>query len=107
MRFLLLGLGLVVLMTLLALFWQQDERFLDSYAGVETGMTLRQADKILDANDWTRLAERNPGRMRLLCGSGRAVVFVARAEIGAELVLHTDEDCTVSKIVKRRRGLGS
>lgn len=95
--------GLAALVGLLSLFWAKNDRETESYAGVRLGMTLKRADVLLDRERWTRLNGGMVWANQLLCGEGQALTYLDKSNPGFALVLHTDDDCQITKILRRTR----
>ena len=110
MRALALGIVLASLCAFLAHYWIIADREFDSYAGVETGMELADARRILSANGWLAFTARGDS-MRVSstrhrqCGNGFATLFVEGKSPDYTLVLHTNDDCEITKILRRTRHL--
>jgi hypothetical protein len=81
------------------------DREFDEYAGVEVGMPLSRARDTLEDTGWLRM---RPPAARVQdqskdCGAGNAQTFVKGKRPEYALVLTTDDDCAVTKIVRRTR----
>lgn len=110
MRVLALGIVLAGLCAYLAHYWIIADREFDSYAGVETGMKLAKAKRTLKAKGWRTfdggsVSKPLIGRRLRVCGEGYATLFIEGQSPDYTLVLHTNDDCEITKIQRRTRHL--
>ena len=103
MRLLALALVLSTVCGFAAFFWKSADEEFDSYTGVSVGMTLARAHVVLKQEGWVRLPSRTRGHRNAVyhCGEGDASHWTDANNLGYSLVLYTDDDCELTKIVRR------
>jgi len=107
LRSLLLGLALAALATFLSWYWVVADRDFERYAGIEVGMTQKLANLTLESKGWRSLGiyrGAEPGVVGR-CGPGEALVFVEGTSPDYTLIIHTDDECIVTRITRRARTL--
>jgi hypothetical protein len=108
MRVLVLTLILASLAVIMSRAWRADQRDVESFVGVEKGMTLTEAKGSLTSAGWryARYRGRSFSSLsdRAFCGDGQPHVFLhmTRQE---DLLLYANENCSVSRILRRKRSL--
>ncbi|MEO1647659.1 MAG: hypothetical protein AAFR32_02450, partial [Pseudomonadota bacterium] len=103
MRALLISLALAALIVFASRNWVIDDRELESFAGVEIGMSRERAESILERNGWQKLVDATYTDYHLICGPGNADHYSRPSNLDSTLVIHTNDRCAVSRIVRRVR----
>lgn len=105
MRLTILGLGLAVICSFAAVYWISSDEEVERYGDAQVGMSLFEAQSALKDDGWVSFRGLGRGSTKRLkvCGEGFASTLINETRRGYTLILRTNDECKVTKIIRRVR----